>query len=492
MIKRLLLPLTLIIVFLIPNTAFAEVISTPEPPDFRNGLLDDDYIIKTNTLHERAYDNDLETRFVSTLDSPFEVGYIEFRAPVNLNGYFIQTGREHTSELRMYFSDGTQTEETLNKNRQSGYFTLDYQDVIKIDLVKYGTNSISIYEIDFFGSYDFDGSIVLPENVTNVITETTHDSITLSYDLPPEFDFIKIEIDGNTYETTNNTFTIENLEPDHSYDITIKTVLNDFVSSGVLINAQTDIKRPERIKNLDYTTTDTSITLNYDLPPEFDFIEIEIDGNTYETTNESYTIDNLQSDTNYEIKILTVLNGVKSDVITINVKTNIPIPEKPEDVPNVKNLTIEVEPERVDLYWENPAQYFGKAVIYRKDLTTSTSLINLLVPSAKASTDDYVPIFETNGTHFADLTVQPENDYEYKVTNIFNGLESTGITVQTGSIPKPPIIDLDGLEIPFKTNDLLDVIMWLVSLVTGFILLSLAIRFAPRMINVVKNAIGGR
>lgn len=410
MIKRLLLPLTLIIVFLIPNTAFAEVISTPEPPDFRNGLLDDDYIIKTNTLHERAYDNDLETRFVSTLDSPFEVGYIEFRAPVNLNGYFIQTGREHTSELRMYFSDGTQTEETLNKNRQSGYFTLDYQDVIKIDLVKYGTNSISIYEIDFFGSYDFDGSIVLPENVTNVITETTHDSITLSYDLPPEFDFIKIEIDGNTYETTN----------------------------------------------------------------------------------ESYTIDNLQSDTNYEIKILTVLNGVKSDVITINVKTNIPIPEKPEDVPNVKNLTIEVEPERVDLYWENPAQYFGKAVIYRKDLTTSTSLINLLVPSAKASTDDYVPIFETNGTHFADLTVQPENDYEYKVTNIFNGLESTGITVQTGSIPKPPIIDLDGLEIPFKTNDLLDVIMWLVSLVTGFILLSLAIRFAPRMINVVKNAIGGR
>lgn len=52
-------------------------------------------------------------------------------------------------------------------------------------------------------------------------------------------------------------------------------------------------------------------------------------------------------------------------------------------------------------------------------------------------------------------------------------------------------IDFSGVTMPFSVNDLLSSSMGLIGLVGTFVLLGIAIAFAPRIINFIKGAIGG-
>lgn len=53
-------------------------------------------------------------------------------------------------------------------------------------------------------------------------------------------------------------------------------------------------------------------------------------------------------------------------------------------------------------------------------------------------------------------------------------------------------IDFSGVTVPFSVNDLLQSSMGLVGLVGTFVLLGIAIGFAPRIVNFIKGAITGR
>lgn len=51
-------------------------------------------------------------------------------------------------------------------------------------------------------------------------------------------------------------------------------------------------------------------------------------------------------------------------------------------------------------------------------------------------------------------------------------------------------IDFSGVTMPFSVNDLLSSSMGLIGLVGAFVLLGIAIAFAPRIINFIKGAVG--
>jgi len=245
---------------------------------------------------------------------------------------------------------------------------------------------------------------------------------------------------------------------------------------------------PDEIIISSYDVTKTSVLFNFDLPEvdNFSHIEIEFEDEIYTTNNSSYGFEDLKPDTSYEVTFYVVDDqGYKSSPVTINFKTDEEPPPPPVEETDIHNLQAEVSNERVDLSWNNPnTDEFEKAIIYRQTLQEGSSL-SFLKPMTVSA---FSPIFETDGTTFADLTVQQGTAYEYKVTAMINNVETEGATVRTSQIPIPPPIDMDEVELPFGAGALLQTVFEFVGILAPFILLVMAIYFAPRIINVIKNA----
>ncbi|WP_017473322.1 hypothetical protein [Amphibacillus jilinensis] len=124
------------------------------------------------------------------------------------------------------------------------------------------------------------------------------------------------------------------------------------------------------------------------------------------------------------------------------------------NVEEIKNINVESEHDRVNLSWELPdTEHFEHVNIYRMDLgevKQETSMFDFLKPMTVNASEDYQPLFETNGTYFNDLSVEENSSYEYKLTTEYQGVESQGVTVQatTGFAPAPPIGGDDYQEQP--------------------------------------------
>lgn len=322
-----------------------------------------------------------------------------------------------------------------------------------------------------FYFYDKEGSLILEENRTDDVT-------------PGDYKRIDIE--------NVKKIIVEYTSVASVYEI-------EFFSET--FQEPIDTTPPGEITNLDFWVTENSVTFDYSMPTDNDFSHLVITMNgevirdNYKT--ETLEIKDLEPDTAYTFKFISVdetgnfSEGVERVVQTVAPP---PPPEKPEDLPEIRDLKIEADPERVDLSWKNPPQFFEKAKIYRKvtGATTASVLSNLnpFAPIELQASGDFEPLFETNGTTFADLSIEPEESYEYKVTNFYNGMESNGVTVQT-SIPKPPLVDTSNLELPFGVGTLIESGNGLIALIGGFVLLALAFIFVPKVIALIKQSFTG-
>ncbi|WP_162872482.1 hypothetical protein, partial [Klebsiella pneumoniae] len=75
---------------------------------------------------------------------------------------------------------------------------------------------------------------------------------------------------------------------------------------------------------------------------------------------------------------------------------------------DVTNLKANAKYDQVELTWSLPnAQGFKNVVIYRKN--------NDVKLFARLFKSNETPLFETNGTQFKDLTVEPDTNYTYRV-----------------------------------------------------------------------------
>lgn len=405
---------------LLPTVAFAEVISTPEPYDYNEGLLDVDGLIKSTDMPIALYDNDLFT----SVGSPNQF-YVDFSQPVDIKALFFKNNYR-SARITFYFDDGAEIQqENYSRSESEIYVDVNYSNVIRVD---FATNYSpdDLYEFEFFGTYDSSllstvepgepGDTTPPEEISNVEVTTTEDSATVNFNNPTDIDFDKVNLylAGQVYSSSNGQIYIEGLNEKTTYTAIVKTV-------------------------------DT-------LGNESAGVEVQF------TTKETPTVP----------------------------------PETPQQVPEVKNLQIETDGERVDLSWNNPPQFFEKATIYRKDLGNVAAGFNLnpFAPLTVSANASFKPLFETNGTTFSDLSIEPETDYEYKVTNTFNGMESQGVVVQA-SVPKPPLVNTDDVKVPFGASELIKTGNGLLGFVGGFILLALSFVLVPKIIAVIRNANAG-
>lgn len=433
MIKRVGI-LTFLMLLLTPLSVFAEY---HNDFDFENGILDNNELIKNINLPIEMYDNDLNTYYTISGNKEEVINFvIEFEYLMNINGIYrnfndLESNNEYVTSLHIYFidSNGSMNVESINRQHDNGYSDLDFENVVKIEfgIINNKESDLRVYEVDFFGSYEI-------------------------RDEEPE--------PGQPGDTTP----------------------------------------PAEVSNVNVDTTEDSATITFDNPDDVDFSHVNVyfDGEVYESDTGQVYIDGLSPETSYTATIKTVDTlGNESDGIEINFTTKEEVivpPQTPDEVPEVRDLQIEASEGRADLSWKNPPQFFDIATIYRKDLgsvaMTNKANWNPFAPAVVSADSGYKPLFETNGTTFADLTIEPEHEYEYKVTNTWNGMESKGVYVAL-TVPKPPPIDMDELEIPFGATELIKSGNGLLAIIGGFILLALSFVIVPKVIATIGQANAG-
>lgn len=196
-----------------------------------------------------------------------------------------------------------------------------------------------------------------------------------------------------------------------------------------------------------------SATFSYELPSDEDFSSVIISRNGVniaETSEPSYTDSGLSPKNEYTYKFVTVDNmGNRSAGVTETIQTA----EAPIPLGDVLNLEAEVSHDRVDLSWQLPTSNFQELAhinIYRDEIT-DIALIDQLLGVKYVSAAATTKIFETNGTYFNDLTVEPEKEYEYTLTTTATDeTETEGVTIQieTPEEPAPQIIGGDYTKDP--------------------------------------------
>jgi hypothetical protein len=312
-----------------------------------------------------------------------------------------------------------------------------------------------------------------PANVSSLTaSDITDTEFKVSWVKPSDSDYDKAEIylnnvlEGTVGSTGTQSYSFSALTGDTSYSVKVVSVdKTGNKSNGSIITVKTNIPpdttAPSNVTNLTATPTYKSVSLSWNNPPETDFAQVKIyeDGvykksvTAEEGTNAFF--DNLNPETEYTFKVTSVdTTGNESPGTTITV-TTLPLPE----LKDIKNVDKDAMYDRVRLSWELPEnEYFHHVNIYRKVIEEEESFLQDLFSlgsitvSAAENADGYTPMFETNGTYWTDLTVEPDTGYEYKLTSEnTDGRESTGITVQVET-PQEPKPEITGAEFTQSAN----------------------------------------
>lgn len=206
---------------------------------------------------------------------------------------------------------------------------------------------------------------------------------------------------------------------------------------------QADTISPSEVSDLVATEIGSDyFSISWNNPEDNDFIGNEIYINnvlkaTLDKTQTSYTFSDLSPNTSYTVKVISFDNSNNySNAVTITIKTLVPSPKE------VRDLKADTKYDRIKLSWIRPEdEFFSHVNIYRKvveDESFFDQLFGSSSVSAATTSDGYTPMFETNGTYWTDLTVDPDTTYSYKVTSEnIEGKESEGVTIEATTPPEP-------------------------------------------------------
>jgi hypothetical protein len=462
--NKKLLPILLILGFLLTpfTSAFA----------YTGGLLNGktietgrDVDIFNSTTNEIT-DNNNSTGFnLSAKGTNNSTVWYRFASPVELNQFYL----EHnfgTNGLDIIFVYSDNTRYVLkNVVSSKTKISTNQNNVIAVGVTNpYGTNP-QIYEFDVFGSVPPPSPV--KTDVTNVdVTGITKISASVSWSKPTGYSGVtlsgfKIYLDGvlkHTASHTGSTYPLTGLTAETTYTVKVVASYSDGTeTTGVTKVFNTlvpeDETAPDNVTNLVATPTFNSISLSWTNPTNQDFAKVHVyEDEIYKksvtaTEGSSAYFSNLDPETTYSFKVTSVdFAGNESSGSVIEVRT-LPLPE----VKKIKDLEATSKYDRVKLSWTLPeSEYFHHVNIYRKIVEEKSffeSLFSLgtITVSAADTKDEYKPMFETNGTYWTDLTVDPETKYEYKLTseNVDGRESEEGVVVQvsTPEEPKPVLKD---------------------------------------------------
>lgn len=205
----------------------------------------------------------------------------------------------------------------------------------------------------------------------------------------------------------------------------------------------------EEISEMSLVPSYDNVSLTWSIPNENpDFIGVRINRNgqlltTLDKGATKYVDTKVSADKNYTYEIKArYSDGHITPGLTKNIQTLSP-PPPPEPAGDVENVAVKAAYDRVNLSWNLPEQdNLHHVNIYRDTIEEESFFKNMFGGSVAYAAE--TPIFETNGTYFNDLSVEPETKYEYTLkTESDEGLESEGVTVQTQT-PEEPAPKLEG------------------------------------------------
>jgi hypothetical protein len=203
----------------------------------------------------------------------------------------------------------------------------------------------------------------------------------------------------------------------------------------------------DEMHKFELTSTHDNVNLSWENPtdPNFSKIKLYKNGSLYKTLDKDeteYLDQDVKDNTEYIYRITALYsNGHETNGITKSIRT-IEVPPKPI-IPEVFSPKIESKYNRVNLSWKNPHYVkFSHVNIYRDEIKEVSLIEKVFSPLSVSAAS--TPIFETNGTYFNDLTVQPGKDYEYTLTvESDENIESEGVTLRT-TTPEEPDPELIG------------------------------------------------
>lgn len=497
--KDRILIVSIILFFLIPfRSAFAEIIYSPEPYSYDNGLLDDSVLqeFTTNGLEPYHYDNNLTTSQGARTPTGGRF-YIDFETPVNINQMYLKmTTYESngTYQFNIKFLNGTEQTHTFIADF-TGFYDLNYENVTQISV--FGTDRTSLYEIEFFGNYDSANLVTDPtpkvENVGNISVTPTYNSLTFNYELPEmdNFSHVRIVANGKEYQTTKNSFTLEGLEENTEYTATFYTVATDGTESpGAIVTAKTLENTVPEILNVNVETTYNRVDLSWQLPNNEDFNHVKIYRKTLEEqtaaasfidslfgvktayaseigeyeplfeTNGTYFNDlTVKPSSKYEYRLTTVTTeGTESEGVIVIAETD---PEPPPKL--VGGGYTKDENGDYIFSWTEPTDGKVKILIDGNEYqTVDAALKKILIPKEQMKYDPF------------------NNPLVTLIPISSSGKEGIPADIGKGTF--------DNIDLPFTVKDMLKVGLALIGIVAAFVLLGLAFRFVPKFISMVLTS----
>lgn len=434
--------------------------------------------IKT-TEHYQGTDSSITTYItVSNSGGTYDTVWYEFDQPTNLTHYQLNSNGG-SLKINYYLESGTSVREVTNPVTDGTKTSLQVDNVKKVSVTNTNTISSQINEFDVFGTVETDyGENVLSGKTLTILKDqdkvvqgtttriTDGDSLT-SYTLgsysslnntaeyiftsPTKITGIKVIAQANAgfavraYDTlgnlilngNSNNYTSTkslNIEGVKRFIVHNSNNTNSYALNEVELYSIQEPLTYSPVSELTETHTYNSADLSWTNPTATGFTGTIIKKDGIEVANltntkSSHSITSLDSETNYTFEVIsTYSDGGKAIGETISVRTAAAPP--PEQAGEIIDLTVEAEPERVDLSWSLPDSDVFKHVNIYRDTISETSLLNKMLGMRIAYAAEN-KIFETNGTYFNDLTVDPETTYEYTLTTTSTeGAESEGVTTE--------------------------------------------------------------
>ncbi|CAN9509093.1 unnamed protein product [Ophioblennius macclurei] len=266
--------------------------------------------------------------------------------------------------------------------------------------------------------HSFDAATA-PQNVKNLkVVNQNETSLTLRWDKVNGIgSYILVLNEKNmTIDASATSYTISSLTSGTEYIITFFTKFSDVLSSGVKIPAAT---APQNVQNLKVKNqNETSITLQWSKVDGIDsyiLVPDKEEDMPIDKSQESYTISDLESMTEYSFTLFTVFETVRSSGERLTAAT------APQ---NVKDLTVVTQNETsLTLRWDKVNGIDSYIlVLNEKNMTIDASATSYTISSLTSGTEYIITFF----TEFSDVlssgvkipaVTAPQNVQNLKVEN---------------------------------------------------------------------------
>jgi hypothetical protein len=450
--KKFLPLLIAIMIFLIPFDSASA---------YTGGLLQGERVTRSNNINMsgnntgNTTDGNETTYYGLAGSGNSHIMWYKFPSPVSIASYQILSDHLTQLNLRFYDSSNNLISETTNINTYSVRTNLasTVNNVSIVALVNPSVGTNLIYEWDVFTT---GGAPAVKTEIASVdVNNITKTSADLTWSNPVGYSGVtysgaKIYLNDvlkTTTTPTTTSYSLSGLSPGTNYSVKVSASYSDgSQTTGITQTFTTNVL--SNITNIVSTIDYKTALFSWVNPEDSEFTGVKILRNnvlikTLDKTITSFS-ENITPSTDYTYKfVATYTNGLEANGVIKAVSTD-PLPP----VKKIQDIKVNTTYNRANLSWILPEQDGLKHVnIYRLKVEEKNGFFESIFSLSGTKVYAAVPntkIFETNGTYFNDLTVQPESKYEYTLTTqTEDGRESEGVTVlaTTKAEPEPVLID---------------------------------------------------